>query len=113
MVLVGVPSYADEALEDFEVIERNVADLLTAFTDPTIGGLDRLHCAHAEPGASIADIGMRLGRAAEEAEDLLLFYYCGHGLIGGMRDRQLYLSVRGTVMGREAYTALPFEAVRQ
>lgn len=112
IVLVGVPSYADDALKNFEVIGRNVDDLLAAFTDPTIGGLDPSHCAVAPPGASMADIGTLLGRAAEEAEDLLLFYYCGHGLIGGMRDRQLYLSVHDTVKGREAYTALPFEGVR-
>lgn len=112
IVLVGVPFYADGQLQDFEVIRHNVADLQAAFTDPTIGALDPVHCFVAPPGANIADIGTLLGKAAGEAEDLLLFYYCGHGLIGGMRDRQLYLSVRETDSGRVAYTALPFEAVR-
>jgi Caspase domain/WD domain, G-beta repeat len=113
VVLVGVPFYADGSLKDFGVIERNVVDLLAVLTDPSTGGLDPSHCTQTEPRASMADIGTLLGRAADEATDLLLFYYCGHGLIGGMRDRQLYLSVYHTDKGREAYTALPFEAVRQ
>jgi len=52
-----------------------------------------------------------LMQAAGQAEDLLLFYYSGHGLLAQRRG-ELFLSLRDTRRDRIAFSALPFEAVR-
>ncbi|NUR60957.1 MAG: S1 RNA-binding domain-containing protein [Catenulispora sp.] len=48
--------------------------------------------------------------AAEEAEDLLLIYFAGHGLTD--RRGQLHLALCDTRWDRLAFTALPYETVR-
>ncbi|UXY28595.1 caspase, EACC1-associated type [Streptomyces sp. HUAS TT20] len=111
IVLVGTPAYDDPHLPDVKVVANNVTDLAQVFTDRDFGGFDTAHCVLAPPRASTADIGDLLFEAAAEAEDLLLFYYSGHGLLGPMR-RELYLSLAGTRPDRLAFTALAFEAVR-
>jgi hypothetical protein len=61
----------------------------------------------------VAGIGRALIHAARQAEDLLLFYYAGHGLLG-WESRELYLSVADTEPNEMLpFTALPFTAVRQ
>ena len=112
IVLLGAPAYHDPRLPDAPVIANNIADLAAVFTDPQIGGFDVAHCVTAPPGAGIAEVGDLLVRAASEAEDLLLFYYSGHGLLG-TRSHELYLSLAATRLGQLPFTALPFAAVRE
>ncbi|MFD0410460.1 caspase family protein [Kitasatospora sp. NPDC127116] len=111
IVLVGTPAYTDPGLPDVPVVANNVTDLAAVLTDAELGGFDPRHCAVAPSTASVEQVGDLLVQAAEEAEDLLLFYYSGHGLLGPRR-RDLYLSLAGTRPGRLAFTALPFDAVR-
>ena len=110
-MLVGTPTYLDPGLPDIPVIGRNVPDLARALTDPGLGGFDAASCLVAPPNASLSEVGDLLSHGAREAEDLLLFYYCGHGLLSPRR-RELYLSLAGTKPDRLPYTALSFEAVR-
>lgn len=111
IVLVGTYAYSDPALPDVPVIANNVADLAKALTDPELGGFDPAHCVVAPPRAGVEQVGDLLVQAAAEAEDLLLFYYSGHGLLGPLR-RELYLTLAGTRPDRLAFTALAFDAVR-
>jgi hypothetical protein len=53
----------------------------------------------------------RLRGAANEAEDVLLVYYAGHGLLGWNGD--LHLAVGETNPDQVAGTAVPFEWVKQ
>lgn len=112
IVLVGVPSYDDPDLTDFPAIEHNVTDLRAVLTDPDLGGFDPAHCKVSPASASRDDIGELLLTAAAEARDLLLFYYCGHGLLGGM-NRELYLSTASTRHERPSFTALRFADIRE
>jgi Caspase domain len=111
IVLVGTSAYRDSQLPDVPAAARNVADLAKAFTDPLIGGFSSEHCVSAPPKAGMAEIGDLLAWAASEAEDLLLFYYSGHGLLSA-RSRELYLSLASTIPAQLAFTALPYAAVR-
>lgn len=111
IVLVGAPAYSDPSLPDVPVVANNVADLAAVLTDPDLGGFSRAHCAIAPARAREAVIGELLVQAASEAEDLLLFYYSGHGLLS-FRRQELYLSLADTRPDHLAFTALPFDAIR-
>jgi hypothetical protein len=111
MVLLGVPDYADPALIDVPQVRRNVVDLQAVLTDPRLGGFAPRHCQVAPWRASVAEVGRLLRTAADEAEDLLLFYYSGHGLLSALR-RELHLSVHDTEHDQPSFTALAYHAVR-
>ncbi|GAA2156071.1 hypothetical protein GCM10009760_56630 [Kitasatospora kazusensis] len=111
VVLVGTPAYDDPRLADIPVVANNVAGLHQVLTDPQLGGFDPGTCWSAPDTVSVAETGDLLARAAAEAEDLLLFYYSGHGLLEPRR-RELYLSLSATRPDRPQFTALPFAAVR-
>ncbi|MFI5530518.1 hypothetical protein ACIA8O_18450 [Kitasatospora sp. NPDC051853] len=110
-VLIGTPSYQDERLPELAVVGAGVADLARVLTDPELGGFPAEHCRTVPPDADLARVGEELTAAAEEAEDLLLVYFCGHGLID--RRGRLHLGLAGTRLEQLPYTALPFEAVRE
>jgi Caspase domain len=109
-VLVGSPVYTDPDLPDVPQVSRNLTDLAAVFTDPALGGFPPEHCVVAGPDVSVEGVGDLLEQAATQAEDLLLFYFAGHGLIGPRRE--LYLCLRSTRYRHPAYSALRFEAVR-
>lgn len=111
IVLIGTPVYADPAIEDVPAVANNIFDLASVFLDPELGGFSPANCTIAAPAATMADIGDLLFSAAREAEDLLLVYYSGHGFTGGKRH-ELFLSLSGSRVDRPAFTALPFDAVR-
>ncbi|MFF3147979.1 caspase family protein, partial [Streptomyces sp. NPDC057927] len=118
-VLLGFDTFTDSGLPDLPAVTHNVDDLAEVFTSPWGTALPDKHCTRrreAAPTAGLADlasIGARLVAAAEEAEDLLLVYYAGHGLIDP--DGELYLSLPGTSSEPDlvAWTGIPFTLVRR
>jgi ribosomal protein L7/L12 len=111
IVLVGTPAYDDPGLPGLPAVAHNLMDLAQVLTDPALGGFGAAQVVVAPPRAGVAQIGDLLVDAAEQAENLLLFYFSGHGLLGPLR-RELYLGLAGTRPDRLAFTALPFDAVR-
>ncbi|MFE4801690.1 caspase domain-containing protein [Streptomyces sp. NPDC056708] len=111
IVMVGPAYYEDPQLENVPAIANNISDLAQVLTNEKLGGFNPFHCIAVPSAAGVAQVGDVLVRAAEEAEDLLLFYYSGHGLLGPRR-RELYLSLAATRHDQLAFTAVPFEAVR-
>jgi Caspase domain len=110
IVLVGTPYYRTEELGDIPQVAANLADLAAVFVDPLIGRFPVNACMVAPVGAGVEEIGDLLHEAAGQAEDLLLFYYAGHGLIG--HGGGLYLCLRNTRFQAPEYSALRFETVR-
>ncbi|WP_439945606.1 caspase, EACC1-associated type [Streptomyces sp. BBFR109] len=117
-VLLGVDTFADPGLPDLPAVARNVDDLAEVLTSPRGTALPDRHCVRRRERessglADSASIGARLVSAAREAEDLLLVYYAGHGLVGP--DGELYLSLPGTRSEPDLvpWTAIPFGLVRR
>lgn len=81
IVLLGTARYRDPELLDVPQIDANVDGLRQVFLDPDIGRFAEEHCRTVAEGASVADVGDLLEEAAEQAEDLLLLYYSGHGVL--------------------------------
>jgi hypothetical protein len=94
-VLIGTSGYEDGKLPDLPSVSRNIRDLASSLTDPLHGVVPGNNCIAIENEGDIRNIGRRLRAAAEQAEDLLLVYYSGHGLIGG-RKHDLYLALRSS-----------------
>ncbi|WP_082317493.1 caspase family protein [Streptomyces sp. NRRL WC-3549] len=111
IVLLGSASYDDEQLADVPQISANVRDLTAVLTDPGLGGFPGECCVTIPPQATGRAVGQILHRAANEAEDLLLFYFVGHGIPVG-RSHELYLALHETAMDAVEYSALRFDTVR-
>jgi uncharacterized caspase-like protein len=73
--------------------------------------LDAEHCTVIENPVDGCRVGMSLNDIATTADDVLLFYYSGHGVIG-TRKHELYLGIATTDLDRPRYSALPFTWVR-
>ena len=107
---MGAPAYEDPRIEDVPQVEANLDGLSGVFTDPLLGGFPPEHCLTVPSDSGIAQVGDLLHEAAEAAQDLLLFYYAGHGLLG--RSGELHLAVHGTRLHAPDYSALRFDIVR-
>ncbi|MFI9327092.1 caspase family protein [Kitasatospora sp. NPDC052868] len=112
-LLLGSSTYADPDLPELPAVVNNIADLAAVLTSPWGTGLAREHCVPEPNRPDLAGIGALLVAAAAQAEDLLLVYYAGHGLVGP--DGELYLSLPGTSSDPEliAWTGLPFSLLRR
>lgn len=112
VVLIGTPfhTHADEHLPDVPAVENNLVDLAEVLTDAGLGGFAGEHCVTVKPGSSLEQVGDALSEAAEQAKDLLLVYFSGHGLLDSSGG--LHLALAGTKRNRLGYTALAYETLR-
>jgi hypothetical protein len=110
ILLIGAPSYDDPQLPDVPEIARNLADLTAVLTDARLGGFPAAHCVTSKPEATVDQIGDLIDEAAAQAEDLLLVYFAGHGVVGPRGE--LYLALHRTRFRNPAYSALRFETLR-
>jgi hypothetical protein len=107
-VLIGTARYEDPALEDIPAVAANVADLADVLTDPDLAGFrpDHVH--------RIVDPDVRAGREiarrCRQAEDVLVVYFAGHGLVDGSGG--LLLALTDTEEEVKEHSALPIEQLR-
>lgn len=111
LVLIGTSEYEDEKLSDLPAVGRSVDDLATALTDPFYGLVPKEHCTVLTNEGDIRLIGRGLRLAARQAEDLLLVYYAGHGLVGGRRH-DLYLALPESEWVEPEFNSLEYDKLR-
>ncbi|MFC9236306.1 caspase family protein [Streptomyces decoyicus] len=111
-VLIGTGDHAEgSGLPPLPAIRANLDDLREALTAPTTGVLPPEHCVTVADPATGTEAGSALARVAQEATDLLLVYYGGHGLVD---DRgRLHLALPRTEATQPRWSALPFETLRE
>ncbi|MFF3951538.1 caspase family protein [Streptomyces sp. NPDC001902] len=111
-LLLGTSTFADPELPNLAAVRNNIEDLATVLTSRWGTGLAPEACIRMPDEPDLAVIGSRLLAASAAAEDMLLVYYSGHGLVGP--DGQLHLSLPGTHSDRAlvAWTGLPFALLR-
>ncbi|MER5520077.1 esterase-like activity of phytase family protein [Streptomyces sp. NPDC002763] len=95
-VLIGVDNYAH--LDPLRSVKHNLTELRAALTDPDIWGIpdDQKRIRSVPNPTSPADLVRPIRQAAELAEDTLIVYYAGHGLID-RHERQLLLTLPDSV----------------
>lgn len=111
IVLVGASTYTDPDLPDLPAVRRTVADLAALFTDPDHGVVPEEHCTVLLDDADLGRVGRKLRDAARAAEDLLLVYFTGHGLVGGRRH-DLYLALPDSEYGDPDFTSIEYDKLR-
>jgi hypothetical protein len=91
-VLIGTARYRSSRLADLPSVANNVAALRARLTDPALSGFPADRCTGIVNPRRPDRVLRPVQRAAEEARDLLLVYYAGHGLLD--RDGELHLGLR-------------------
>ena len=110
-VLIGTGRYTDDKMPDLPVVGKTIGDLATALTDPVYGVIPENHCTVLEDQADIRLIGRNLRSAGSHAEDLLLVYFVGHGLVGGRRH-ELYLGLPDSEWAEPEFNSLEYDKLR-
>ncbi|WP_051877322.1 caspase family protein [Streptomyces natalensis] len=110
-VLIGTSRFGHTGLPDIPSVEANLGALKAALTDPAHGLLAPEHCRVVSDPSDQAAVGAALSWAVREAEDLLLVYYAGHGVLDG--DGQLHLALVHTDVENIGFTAVPIELLKR
>jgi hypothetical protein len=112
-VLIGTSDFLrDERLPNLPAVRNNLFDLFTVLTDRRSGILSSEYCTIVDSPESPNSFMTRLKKAANQAEDLLLVYYSGHGIRHQTKDL-LYLTVHETDPDSLSGSAVPFDWVRE
>ncbi|MCD7444777.1 caspase family protein [Streptomyces lincolnensis] len=107
-VLIGVSSYLQ--LESLPAVANNLPALAAVLTSSASWDLPASHCALvAEPQTAPAMLDA-VQQAAESAEDTLLVYFAGHGLLDGRGE--LFFGLPAAVAGR-SHTGVTYQALRE
>ena len=110
-MLFGTASYTGSDLPGLPAVANSLNDLRGALTHPGLGGLRPEHCVVMTDPSGLPAVGMELARVARQAEDTLIVYYAGHGLLDD--SGALFLALPETNPDHVLYTALPLTWVRR
>ncbi len=113
VLLVGSGTYAaGPLLPEVDAVPGTVADLGRCLVERA--GLNPANLTTLIDPPTPLELGAALVETAEQATDVLMVYYVGHGLIGA--DNELYLATQATVdltKGIAEHQALPYATLRQ
>ncbi|MEV0675154.1 caspase family protein [Actinosynnema sp. NPDC050436] len=112
-VLIGTSDFrrADQ-FPALPAVRNNLLDLVSALSAADTGILGWQQCVVIDSPDSVSSFMERLRQSVNQAEDLLIVYYAGHGVRHDTRD-ELYLTVRHTDRDGLAGSAVPFDFVRE
>ncbi|MBW4722169.1 caspase family protein [Saccharothrix obliqua] len=112
-VLIGTSDFRQaDRFSPLPSVRNNLFDLVSALTSADTGILGWEQCIVVDTPDSVSSFMERLRGAVNQAEDLLIVYYAGHGVRHDTKD-ELYLTVRHTDRDGLAGSAVPFEFVRE
>jgi hypothetical protein len=112
VLLIGAGEFQSNDLPSIPAISPNLVALEQALTHPEHGLLTPEHCrVLADPTDGKPAIGTELNWAIQEASDLLLVYYAGHGLLD--EDGWLHLALADTDPEDVSFTAVPLELIKR
>ncbi|WP_406340492.1 caspase, EACC1-associated type [Streptomyces sp. NBC_00648] len=111
-VLIGIPTYAAGGqLAQLPAVERNITALRDALCDDAVWGLAPASCRVLGSEADGGDVMRAIDAAVREAEDTLLVYYAGHGLLHPDRPTDLHLALHDS-NEQQMWRALPYTHIR-
>ncbi|WP_395292379.1 caspase family protein [Kitasatospora hibisci] len=112
-VLIGTAHYSHpDGPADVPAITNNVLDFRDVLIEGQPGAFAPERSITVLDPCQPKDLGLPLLNAAEAAEDVLLVYYSGHGLIGSKKG-ELYLALAQTEQRMPSMTACSLDVVRE
>ncbi|MFG1867050.1 caspase family protein [Micromonospora arborensis] len=111
-LLIGTATHDQQSLEDLPAVRANVAELARLVTTGPVDLVAVGRCTQLLDLAHPREAGVTIAQRCGDAEDLLLVYYAGHGLLDD--NGELFLALPGTDPRPEwlKYTAVPFGWIR-
>lgn len=113
-VLIGTSEFPrdPENLSPLPAVENNVKDFGKLLQNKKVIGIPRQYTLVLLNEETPSHVGEELVRTAREAEDTLIVYYAGHGLLG-QSSLQLYLATKNSTQAEAEWNALPFENIKK
>jgi WD40 repeat protein len=108
-VLVGISTYRSPRLDNLPAVDNNLKDLAALLTHPQQGSIAADNCHTLVNPAEPRVVFDTVRRHAREAQDTLVVYFTGHGLVG--ERNELFLSLGRTDPEAVAVTAFPYSLV--
>ncbi|WP_324197858.1 caspase family protein [Nocardia abscessus] len=108
--LIGVSRYVDPEFPDIPAAVNNVVDLYRLLTASTGSALAERQCSVLTDPEHSAQVGQVVATAAREADDVLLVYFAGHGVVD--RRGRLFLALSGTSRDHPEWSSVPFATLR-
>ncbi|GAB2518692.1 caspase, EACC1-associated type [Nocardia heshunensis] len=106
--VIGVGRYRHRDIPDIPAAHNNVEDMARLLTAG--GGFATEHCHALVDPEHGSRVGEAVARAAREADDILLVYYTGHGLLD--RRGRLHLALPDSDPGHLGWSSVPFTMLR-
>ncbi|WP_424863364.1 caspase, EACC1-associated type [Streptomyces sp. MMS24-I29] len=110
-MLIGAGTFRDPELPGIPAVRTNLDDLRLRLTHPEHGLLAAEHCQTVADPRDQAAVGSALTAAVREAEDLLLVYYCGHGILDD--TGVLHFALTGTDTEHVGFSAIHVDLVKR
>lgn len=113
-VLIGTSRFPRDPdnLPDLPGVVGDVEDLERLLCDPGVVGIPAGNVVRLLDQPTPTTVAELLATSAQEADDLLLVYYAGHGLVGSS-SLELFLATGDSTYVHAEYNSLPFAAVRR
>ena len=108
---IGVSRYVDPEIGDIPAAANNIEDLKELLTAPVGAAFRGEDCITIVNPDSPQQVGKVLANVTSQANDVLLVYYAGHGLVD-QRGR-LYLAVTGSDSAHPEWSSIPFATLRE
>ncbi|MGD3108441.1 caspase family protein [Streptomyces sp. YGL11-2] len=110
-VLIGTSRFTSADLPGIPSVAANLQALWAALTHPDRGLLAPEHCRVVADPTDASAVGAALAWAVREADDLLLVYYAGHGVLddAGL----LHLGLVHTDLDQVGFSAVPIDLVKR